>query len=181
MTAPCAELDRKTMLQSRGALSFEVEMPGWVVKSSSPGAELFFEHAPWGSMEGQCLADFVHFDDFGPFNTLWSSGHHGARVKLMHFQGPDAQTSPALNPPFEAHRDSSDDTCALPNFAAPGDDFGASVFDYDPLLGDLEDTSHSITAAGTTCNFMEADVHVLDLPTSDTGSPRRALVTMRLS
>ena len=177
-----AELDRKNALQSRGALSFEVEMPGWVVTSTSPGAEPFFEHAPWGSsMEGQSLADWVHSDDVETFNALWSSGHHETRIKLLHFPGPDAQTSPALNPPpFEAHCDSSGDTCVHFNLAAPGGVFGASVFDYDPLLGDLEDTSHSTAAPGLSCRFVEADVHVLDLPTLDTESPRRALVTMRL-
>ena len=176
-----AALERKTMLQSCGALSFEVEMPGWVVTSASPGAELLFENAPWGSMEGQSLADFVHSDDLGPFNALWSSGHHEIRIQLMYFPGPDAQTSPALDaPPFEAHRDSSDDTCGLPNFTAPGDEFGASFFDNDPLLCDLEDASHSTAAAGLSCCFVETNVHVLDLPTSDT-SPRRALVTMCVS
>jgi len=51
----------------------------------SPGAKLFFKDAPWGSVEGQSLADFVQWEDLDDFNALRPkrstplNEHHGDR------------------------------------------------------------------------------------------------------
>jgi len=67
-----AELDCRRILRSRGALLFEVEMPGWIITGMSPGGELFLKDAPWGSMEGlgPSLADFVHMEDLDALHAL---------------------------------------------------------------------------------------------------------------
>jgi len=108
-----AELDRLAILRSCGPVTVEVEMPGWTITSLSPGAELFFKDAPWGSVVGQSLADFVQWEDLDLFNSLCrphdalldyplccelqtlsqssaDSAHESATrcIKLMHFQDP---------------------------------------------------------------------------------------------
>jgi hypothetical protein len=101
-----ADFDRTQVFRSRGPLIFEVEMPGWIITSMSPGAELFFKDAPWGSMEGQSLADFVQWEDLEDFNTLFVEsgsapispaassvsgaskvrhGCQGRQIRMMHF------------------------------------------------------------------------------------------------
>lgn len=175
-----AELDLKKLLQSRGALSVEVEMPGWIITGTSPGAELFFQHAPpeWGALHGQSLADLLYCDN------VVGDGKFETHMKLMYFSAPDVQTSQSpISPPLEDHCGSCDDPFTRLSLAsAPGDAFGANVFDDDPLLQcDLQDTAPSTTAEGLSCRFVGAAVHVLNLSSSsDTKALRRALVCIRL-
>ena len=67
------KLDQQAMLRSRGAMTVEVETSDCTITAMSPGAEFFFKDAPWGSMMGQSLRDFVQWEDLDNINDLMSS------------------------------------------------------------------------------------------------------------
>jgi hypothetical protein len=55
------------------AMTVEVETSDCTITAMSPGAEFFFKDAPWGSMMGQSLRDFVQWEDLDNINDLMSS------------------------------------------------------------------------------------------------------------
>jgi hypothetical protein len=67
------KLDQQAMLRSRGSMTVEVETSDCTITAMSPGAENFFKDAPWGSMMGQSLRDFVKWEDLDNLNALMSS------------------------------------------------------------------------------------------------------------
>ncbi len=67
------EVERRKVLRSRGRVAFEIGMPGWIIMATSPGAEAFFQDAPWGNMMGQSLAGFVKPEDLNDLDALASS------------------------------------------------------------------------------------------------------------
>jgi hypothetical protein len=64
------QLDQQAVLRSMDAVMVEVEMPDWIITAMSPGAEIFFNDAPWGSMMGQSLTDFVKWEDLADLDSL---------------------------------------------------------------------------------------------------------------
>ena len=69
------KLDQQAMLRSRGTITVEVEVEtsDCTITAMSPGAEFFFKDAPWGSIMGQSLRDFVQWEDLENLNALMSS------------------------------------------------------------------------------------------------------------
>jgi len=67
------KVDQQVMLRSRGTITVEVETSDCTITAMSPGAEFFFKDAPWGSMMGQSLRDFVQWEDLENLNALMSS------------------------------------------------------------------------------------------------------------
>jgi hypothetical protein len=66
------EVESRKVLRSRGRVAFEIGMPGWIIIATSPGAEAFFQNAPWGSMMGRSLADLVIPEDLDDLDALTS-------------------------------------------------------------------------------------------------------------
>jgi hypothetical protein len=64
------QLDQHAVLRSRGALTVEVEVSDWIITAMSPGAEIFFNDTPWGSVIGQSLTDFVKWEDLADLDSL---------------------------------------------------------------------------------------------------------------
>jgi hypothetical protein len=64
------QLDQQAVLRSRGAVTVEVEMSDWIITAMSPGAEIFFNDTPWGSVIGQSLTDFVKWEDLADLDSL---------------------------------------------------------------------------------------------------------------
>ena len=64
------QLDQQAVLRSRGAVTIEVEMSDWIITALSPGAEIFFNDTPWGSVIGQSLTDFVQWEDLAVLDSL---------------------------------------------------------------------------------------------------------------
>ena len=75
-----SELDQQCMLRSSGAVTVEVETSDWTITAMSPGAEIFFKDAPWGSMMGQSLTDLVKWEDLDALHSLMSSAPATAAV-----------------------------------------------------------------------------------------------------
>ena len=100
------EVERRKVLRSRGRVAFEIGMPGWIIIATSPGAEAFFQNAPWGSMMGHSLADLVIPEDLDDLDALTScsaqvacasSNERKAKtrlIRLLNFKTPDLREGP---------------------------------------------------------------------------------------
>ncbi len=94
------KLDQQAMLRSRGAITVEVETCDCTITAMSPGAEFFFKDAPWGSMMGQSLRDFVQWEDLDNLNALMGSlvatpAGHDSTPSSVSCSRPASPASPA--------------------------------------------------------------------------------------
>ena len=100
------EVESRKVLRSRGRVAFEIGMPGWIIIATSPGAEAFFQNAPWGSIMGHSLADLVIPEDLNDLDALTScsaqvasasSNERKAKtrlIRLLNFKTPDLREGP---------------------------------------------------------------------------------------
>ena len=100
------EVESRKVLRSRGRVAFEIGMPGWIIIATSPGAEAFFQNAPWGSIMGHSLADLVIPEDLDDLDALTScsaqvacasSNERKAKtrlIRLLNFKTPDLREGP---------------------------------------------------------------------------------------
>ena len=66
------ETMRDGIMSSRSLAVMELEMPSWTVISLNPAAKDLFGDTPWGSCEGQCLANsIVPFEDMPILENMW--------------------------------------------------------------------------------------------------------------
>ena len=76
---PPSQVQHRTALLSCRSL-FVVEVESnvlWTMRALGHGAADFFAHAPWGSMEGQSLANLVRCEDIPSLMKIWNP--HTAR------------------------------------------------------------------------------------------------------
>ena len=171
-----SEYSDKADIRSNGAVAIEVSMPGWIISAMSPGAKHFFKDAPWGSVEGQSLADFVQWEDLDDFNALCLSPpcksvelEEKKRIRLLHWTGVNGKGHDKVCP---SQYTSDEDQCLVPQDAesdvetvvASGSGFGCSAFDDDPLLSDQPDLAE--TTPFLRCKYIDAQVQVLQVTSS---------------
>jgi hypothetical protein len=66
------ETMRDGIMSSRSLAVMELEMPSWTIISLNPAARDLFGDTPWGSCEGQCLANsIVPFEDMPILENMW--------------------------------------------------------------------------------------------------------------
>ena len=134
-------------------------------------------------------------------HRLYTDSPETRKIRFMNFVVPYASGAPSTQPrtssglslDLDGHgrsygvvrevsgivdtRDDDDTPARLPS----GDELGCSAYDFDPLF--FEETAHSNTLEDLRCQFLEADVHVLDLSSSGSlsmSTSDRALVCMCL-
>ena len=198
-----SERDHKAELHSNGSMAIEVEMPGWIITAMSPGAKLFFKHAPWGSVEGQSLADFVQWEDLDDFDAMYQcptvsnapGGQETKRIRLQRWEGFNEKELDSSNVvSFAQYAAHDQDRCLVPqdtesdykDVLSVGSSFGCSAFEDDPLLCDQPELDHATPLLR--CKYVGAEVQVLRMQAaavSDSAmcvSPvsHRALVTLSL-
>ena len=75
------EMMRDGLMSSRSLAVMELEMPSWTVISLNPAAKDLFGDTPWGSCEGQCLANsIVHFEDMPILENMWLEAQRSSKT-----------------------------------------------------------------------------------------------------
>ena len=197
-----SERDHEAVLRPNGSMAIEVEMPGCIVTAMSPGAELFFKHAPWGSVEGQSLADFVQWEDLDDFDAMCQcptvndapEGQEKRRIRLQRWEGfnkMEVDCSKVV--PLAQYAAHDQDRCLVPQDSesdykdvfSVGSTFGCSAFEDDPLLFDQPELDHATPLLR--CEYVAAEVQALRMQAAVSDSAmavspvsHRVLVTLSL-
>ena len=169
VAASRSEYSDKDNLRSDGAVAIEVSMPGWIITAMSPVANHFFKDAPWGSVEGQSLADFVQWEDLDDFNALClrpTCKSFDKKIRLLHWKCVNGKGHDINFKVCPSQSTSDEDQCLVPQDAecdvetvvASGNGFGCSAFDDDPLLSIQPDLAH--TTPLLRCKYIDAQVQV---------------------
>ena len=143
------------------SLVLEVDLSTWTLLTLGSGSELFFAHSPFGHMQGQCLANFVHEDDFPVL--LEKANKEGGRcdARIMYFAwhwSKGARTDDAEIPTDEtngAEAEEAEAEVQEHDAFMRQDVFGQIGLEED--LAGWDDTDHEISSAGTEVLEEETD------------------------